>query len=869
MREIKLQMRFWGIPILLVLFPAISSAQKKTLTFNKESIKSVLQTIEAETDFIFNYDPELLEQYSFSGKLNLTNQKDFLAKLFYGIPFQYDISEEVVLIYATKVKDFRICGTVLDQQTKRPLLAANIYTDDYKHGTQSNSQGYFELNISTHKNQIVTISYIGFQPQSFAIKDWDIRNCPKLELIPDENLFGQPIIVKDYILDGITEGQSYSSVQIDYNRLTNWQSNIEQDILKTVQLIPGITSVDESATNLQIRGNSSDQNLILWEGATLYDPGHLFGMISAINPFVVERVKVFKGVFEPSYDNRVGGIIDMSLSDSIAKGFSGGIGSTFSEAHAFLHVPVFPDRLSILVSGRNTINQIYRSPTLSSYAESVFQSTKVTEEEEDRETDQLLDFYDWNAKLLFTPSDGIFLKASYFKSFNQFNFSNTLFEEELESNDEVKSASEALSISLTTHVNQNWQAEISFTNSKYQDDYQFDIVDLEDDVTTTQYQVFNNIKDQTLSISNQLYLHPNWNFSFGYEFDQKAVNFNFDLQSFFEQDFEDVNFAEGHFHNGFVSFQYAKNRSQINGGLRSTYYEEVKRWAFSPRLNVQIALNDALKWKFSTGIFQQYISQLKEFGENDLGINNPTWVISLNETNSTQEASKIATGLVFRKGGWLIDMEGYYHKTTGLNTLSSSFGQNGILDDFSPGSSTAMGIDFLGKKRWAFYSLWINYSLSKVSFSFPEITEKTFPAVNDHPHNLSLINNWKYKNWNFSLTYQFRSGLPFSQPDGLEFIMDDENDEAFYELEYNVINEARLDHYNRLDLGINYKHTFKSSKLKLELALSVINLFNWENRFSRNYYLAELDEMNETPEVFFVDTIMLKRTLQVLFRIYW
>ena len=115
------------------------------------------------------------------------------------------------------------------------------------------------------------------------------------------------MVVKDYILDGVTEGDAYSSVNLNYDQITNWQTNVEQDLFKTVQLIPGINSVDESATNLSIRGSSADQNLLIWEGAKLYEPGHLFGMISAVNPFVVHQMKVYKGVFEPKYDNVVGG----------------------------------------------------------------------------------------------------------------------------------------------------------------------------------------------------------------------------------------------------------------------------------------------------------------------------------------------------------------------------------------------------------------------------------------------------------------------------------------------------------------------------------------------------------------------------------
>ena len=311
-----------------------------------------------------------------------------------------------------------------------------------------------------------------------------------------------------------------------------------------------------------------------------------------------------------------------------------------------------------------------------------------------------------------------------------------------------------------------------------------------------------------------------------------------------------------------------KNGFQINGGFRSIYYSEIADWSFSPRFNIQKGLNRHLKLKFSAGLLHQYISQLKEFGDNQLGINNQVWVLNRVDGESvTQRADKIATGFLYRKDNLLLDVEGYYHKTKGLNTFSPLFGMNTLENDFSIGSSNTLGVDVLLKKRWGNYSIWTNYTLSKTSFVFPDIEEEGFPGTNDQRHSLNIINTWKFKNWNLSINYQFKSGLPFSQFD--EVIPFEEEDEMFYYIGYESLNNERLANYSRLDIGISYKPIFKNSKLKLETAVSVINLLDQDNQFSRDYFLSELDDEDEEPELFVVDKLMLGITPQVLFRINW
>lgn len=851
---------------LFFLIVSACSLLAQQRVFHEASLVDVVKYIESKTTLIFNYDPALLSIHSYSGAIKINDLERGLEVVFYNTPFSYEFTSKSVVVFLPEKNSYRVCGYVKDKLGESPLLLANIIADDRVHGTQTDENGFFDFILSAHKHQKITISYLGYVSESMMVQELDTVNCNEFLLELDENLFGSEIIVTDYVLSGITEGESYGGISMDYERLSSDHTNIEQDVLKTVQFIPGVTTIDESATNLQIRGGTTDQNLILWEGATLYGPGHFFGMLSSVNPFVIDQVKVYKGIFDPNYDHRVGGIVDMSLSDSVENKFQGGVGTTFSETHAFLKLPVLQNKLSVLASGRKTINESFNSPTLINYSAKVFQDTKVSEDV-DEETAQGLDYFDWNLKLLFRPNDQLLFKSSYFKAVNDFNFTAPLYEDELVTNDDVRFDSEVLSFSTQVRFLDNWETHLGWTNSNYENDYSFSISDIEDDELTFSNKVFNNIKDRTFIISNKVWINDEWEWQLGYDYNHKEVNFFLDVFSEFEREAVDSNLLVGRFHNCFSSVQFQRNNWQMNVGLRANYYKEATDWGFSPRFNLQYSFSENIKFKFSTGILQQYISQLKEFGYNELGLNNPVWVLSKSETETIQEAKKIAGGFVLNNRGWLFDVEAYYNKTEGLSTLSPLFVSDVAIYDIAPGRSISRGLDLLLKKNINNYHFWINYSLGKVDFRFPEIRENSFSASNDQRHNLSVINSWRYKDFYLSLSYQYRTGLPFSEPVGW-FSEEDDEGGIYYEIEFEELNSRRLKDYSRLDMSLRYKPTFQRIKMRSEFAFSIMNLLNQENIFSRSFYLDDLNEDGQV-ELFSIDKILLKRTPQLLIRFYW
>ena len=843
---------------------------QQTIDVDAIRLDDVIKSLEMNSEFIFNYDPRTIRLYNFSGQLDLTDVQKCISQVLYDTPFEYSINESTVLIFEPEPTLLRICGTLIDSQTNEILIGGNVYANNTSQGTLSDEQGYFEFSIKGQKNQKISFSYIGYETLELSVRAMNQVDCESIAMVSDEQLFKEGIVITDYILDGITEEINYNGFAMDYGRLSKQHSMIEHDVLKTAQFLPGITSVDESATNLQIRGGTPDQNLIMWEGVPIYQPGHIFGMISAINPFSIRKVDIHQGVHNPKYDNRVGGIVDISVTDSIENSGHGSVGTTLTEAHFNVEMPILSNKLQVFLSGRRSINEIYYSTPLENYTTKVFQFSKIDDhstgfEEGVNDVTQELKFHDISTKVLYKPTESISLNVAYYENSQAFQYKLSFLDDPFNTTDNINANNEAFKAEVAWKPNKKWSSSLSLINSKYESEYTY--VEEELGFTGADNRQFNDIRDQSITLSTN-YEVPFLKLNAGYDYNTKGVNYNIKNDSPNQPLYEDNSFEEGEFHNFFASTSYNYKKLHLSSGVRSTYYMERNRWYHSPRLSLQYQLNDKFKLKTEAGLFHQFISQLQEYDGNGIQVQSPLWALNAAGPNSTQTAKKISAGMNYRNQGWLIDLEAFYNETDGLTTLAPVFKLIPTLE-FSDGKSDAKGLAIIAKKRWRNFDTWINYSLSEIKYTFPELFQPTFAAPNEIRHNLNFVSSYTYKSLQFSLIGNYRSGLPYSTPAGVLEINDPDENENYYILEYTTINKERLEHYARVDFSINYRPKFNLlGSSKMEVSLSFLNLLNRENVYDRGFYV-DLESEIIPPEIAIAQKTLLERTPLLLFRVYW
>ncbi len=872
-RSAKLAYQSWAFVLLIFLCTPAHNQKpaSQLISYENEKISQVFYSVESQSEYIFNFDPEILGQLKFTGEFDLWDIEKSLTQVLRESIFDFELRGNSILIFPSDPLEYRICGTVLDQESAEPLLGANISIEGESIGVASDEYGQFELSVIIPKNRVVRISYIGFETKNYFASDWADAQCKKIYLAVDDDLLNQEIIIEDYLIDGINEGQSHGGYDMQYDQLARFHASVENDILKTVQLLSGITSLDESAANLQIRGGSPDQNLILWEGATIYNSGHLFGMISAINPYAVDRVEIFKATYDASIDNRVGALVDISLSDSIVEGFSGSIGATMTEAHFNASTAVVKDQLSISVAGRQSLSSLFSSPPFESYSDRVFQFSRVADQEEDSaegflETDQQIGYNDLSAKIVLKPSDRIYLSSSLYNNAQNFKYSFSLIDDPFITRDDVQSQSTVWSTNLALRHSVRSSTMLTYNISAYNSNHDF--VESELGMELNDIKQRNLVRDQSWSLSHYLDISDKIKLEGGYDYSLKRVEYdllrNGESSSFSDEDFNQSRI----FNNIFLNSSYQRDRFSLDVGARLTKVQANESWRFSPRANLHLGLTKHVKYKLQLGVFHQFISQLREYDQGPLRVDNPIWILGAEESEVSQRAMKISSGMVFHDEGWLIDLEAYWNQIDGINTLTPLF--NPVGDAFfTKGESTARGIDLLVKKKWKRLQTWANYSHARHVVDIPDLAEQSYFAPNDIRHSLSFVLNYELNNWSLSSVANYRSGLPYTPAVEIIERFNDEMEIEFYEVGLGEINSRRLKEYIRFDFNVNYRPRMKKHvKRRSEFSVSLINILDRANVFARSYFI-QADEENLNPQISFVESLLLPRTPLASFRFNW
>ncbi len=823
----------------------------------------VLEWINSNSDFAFNFDNDILSETPFSGSIDLKEPKKEIEKLFYNSQFDIEYRSDIILIFPPQKKDYNISGKLTDANGS-PLPFANIYLKDSQIGTQTDENGLYNLSATAYKNSIVVFSYLGYDSIEKMLQEMDGEFHPVMKFSTD--LLGESITISDYLIKGITDDSNYASTLIDVVTVNESEHSSQLDVFNSVLLLPGIHSTDESSTNLNIRGSRQDQNLIVWENATLYDPGHIYGMVSSINPFTTDDITLYKNTYHPSFENRLGGVIDISLEDDISHKTSAGIGTTLTEAHAYLKTPILKNKIGLIFSGRKDIADLFDNPTVDSYLTKIFREQGPEFLPDDEVDRQSFKYSDLNGKLIFNLNEKIQLNSSYFYTNNDYSLSNFLSrgENEISNVNNTLRNSSAQNTELIFRPRRDNRFKIFYSRSTYENISNINIKEERNNTRIRETDVQNSILDNKIGIEHQL--KKKFLFSWGYTYEQKNVEFTRDQQSDLEGSKRDSRNDKGTFHNVFANINFANQHFSLDIGNRSTYYLEEEKVRHTHRLSLKYQVGRNWSATTSAGLCNQYISQLEDFRNSEINAGNQVWILNYEVTRQVQTARKISFGLNYSAPSLLFDIEGYYNASSGISTLN-----NGELREdvglANKGESKTFGIDVLLKKSFGKYSSWINYTLSKNEYFFKRISSNAFPSNIDQRHNFNWVHQFTYGPWSLNYTFNYKSGLPYSLPVGI--IESGGMNNKTFEPEYDELNTERLPDYFRSDISIQRRFHFGNSGLHGDAILYMLNIFDRENTYSRDYFLTDPTGNRMMPIPYRIDKFLLRRTPQLLLRIHF
>ncbi len=678
------------------------------------------------------------------------------------------------------------------------------------------------------------------------------------------------VIISGYVTSGIDRNKD-GSIDVSSKSLGILPGLVTPDILQSIQLVPGISTLDESASGIQIRGGTPDQNLILFDDIKLFNSGYLFGMFSSFNPYATERVNLFKSGTSAAYGDRISGIIDISTGESIPENTVAGFGLDGLSLDAYVKTPL-SNKLGAYVFARRSYADIYESFAYNKYAKTIFRNTGAPTEDingnridlvtDDDYTDDSssnkFSFYDINAKVIFKPNEKNKMILSSLITQNTLDFS-------FDKGGELRIDDQKIN---NTGISFNWEftpsSKYSFNAksylSSYRSHYTNDEIISDSNILEETNLRKNTIEDIGFSLKSHHTFNKKHNLMYGYEVSNTEVRFLLEKREVFEPESnEDDALNQKNLKNAlFAQYQYRNKKGGFLGiGLRGVHYGSVEKGFLEPRLTFEHPIVKGLRFKVAMEKRNQPISQLVEFNQTELRLENNIWRLS-DERFPLLQSNQISGGLLFKKNGWTLDTDLYYKELKGLTSFTAGFSTP--LLNLNLGASKIKGIDVLVKKKIGNYRIWLGYTFNKIDFSFPDIQEGNFSGNNDITHSLRISNTLKVKDWQFSMGWQYRTGKPVTPISSFN-----SNGNI---VDFGSINSKRLEDFHRLDASVIYNFKFINPKgWNGQLGLSALNLYDRKKPIAVTYRAEDEGQGLELEQV--IQRFSLGFTPNISFRVFF
>jgi hypothetical protein len=739
------------------------------------------------------------------------------------VPLSFLLSQEELIIN----------GFISDAETGEALIGANVYIEGKNIGASTNQYGYYSISLKPGEYKI-HCNYMGYKEKITAIQLTGKERL-NIELVP-QALSTEAIEVIGEAVDENVSAPEMSVVTVNPTEIKSVPIIFgEQDVLKTIQLLPGVTAGSEGSSGFQVRGGGMDQNLILLDEAPVYNAAHFLGFFSVFNSDAINSAKLTKGGGPPEYGGRLSSVFDIKMKEGNKKqmSFNGGIGLISSRLG--IEGPINGGKGSYYISARRT------------YADLVMKLV-----DPDTYDDLTLYFYDLNLKANYQISDKDFIYLSAYLGRDELGFEdrfgidwgnttttlrwNHIYNDNLFSNTSLIYSNFDYVISfengdgiidITSGIEDinlkqsyNW-----YLNQKHQLNFGLDInyhTFIPGEISSSGETSINNFAiDNKKAIEAAVYLGHEWN-----------INTTFSL-----------NYGLRYSHFSLIGPGAYYNFDDDGNAINEKEYESneiIKSYGgLEPRFSAKAMIDRYSSVKLSLSRNQQFIHLVSNSGG---GSALDVWHPSTNNIKPSM-ADQIALGYFrnFDDNRIESSVEVYYKKLydivdfkNGADLLFNPY----LESQFVFGEGTAYGLELLLKKKQGKFTGWLAYTLARSERSFPEIDNgDTFVNVNDRTHDFSLVAMYNFtEKWNFSANWIYYTGLAATYPSG-KYNIDGETINY-----YTSRNGHRWPDSHRLDLSVTY-HFNKRGRYESSLNFSVYNSYG-----NKNPYSIRFRENEDNPE---------------------
>ena len=715
----------------------------------------------------------------------------------------------------------RLCGFIIDHSNE-PLIGATVsYSSN--DGVFTDENGYFEFDSIPYGARL-TVRSIGFLTKSLNVKDLSFDKCNRFKMGESVSVLKE-VVISDYLAAGIHKNRN--QVNINPDELKTLSGLIEPDILYSIQQTPGVNSPYETAAGIHVRGGLPDQNLVLWNGIKTYNQGHFFGMISAFNPYITDKVRFIKSGTSAKYGDRVSSVIDISTTQSLTNEISGGVGTNMLYSDGFLNVPIIRNSMSLQFSARRSFTDLLETFTYNQMADRVFQNTKISESlTSDSQSINRFFFNDFTSNLLWEINryNKLSINALYNKNDLNFQSENEVTNQSF--NDKLLNANEGYAIEWVHDNNGPFSFNVDANYAKYILRYEFIIDDAD---TTSSSSKKNLVRDAGARLNGRYQWNDEHQIQFGYHYSNNRIQYAYETSGSSFNLILDSDNTSINTHSLFAEYEFNGADIHIHPGVRVNHYRELGETFIEPRLYLEKPLSSYIAVSASGEYRTQIASQIKESVVSDLSLENKVWALASSDRFPVIRSYQFTLGTSFEKMGWQVDLEGYRKQLMDVTTLTFGY-LNPQDNQFRRGDSKVLGSDLFIKKQWINYETWASYSYVRTDNTFTGLNnDEPFPGSWNIEHTVRLTNNYNIGKWNFSLGWMWHTGKSYTE-------VTEDSSNGPISIIYGELNANNLPIYHRLDGSVLYEFSSrKYERIRYRLGLSVLNLYNRRNLLNREF----------------------------------
>lgn len=718
---------------------------------------------------------------------------------------------------------YTISGYVKDAKTGEELIGAAVFIKELPAtGVYTNAYGFYSITLPAG-NYEVTAQYLGYTPL-------DVKIILKQNIKQEFSLNEKISEIKEVVITAERKDENIKKVEMGVEKMAMKEiMNVpvlmgEKDVLKTLQLTPGVKSAGEGNSGFYVRGGAADQNLILLDEAPVYNASHLLGFFSVFNSGAIKDVTLYKGSQPAEYGGRLSSVLDIRMKDGNDKKFGAEAGVGIISSHLNIEGPIVKDKGSFSISGRRTYADLFLK---------ISRDTTVNK--------SILYFYDLNAKANYdiNKNNRIYLSGYFGK--DVFGYSdifgldwgnatgtlrwNHLYSDKLFSNTSIIFSNYDYKIhtnfgttkGLIVSRIQDWNLKQDFEyfiNSKYSIKFGFNaihhqiipgVVTLESNSSIQSLNLTHKFAwENAIYISNE-YKPETW---LSMEFGLRVSSFTIIGPG----DFYTYN-AEG------TITDTIKYRS---GKIIKTYFNP------QPRVSVNFVLSEKSSVKAS---YARNVQDLHLLSNSTSGNPTDSWIPSSNNVRS-EIADQVAVGYFrnFNDNNYEFSAEAYFkylanqidYKDGAVITLNENAESQLLF-----GKGRAYGLELFLKKKQGRLNGWIGYTIARTEKKIDGINDsRYYPAKQDRTHDISIVGIYEIaKKWVVSATWVYYTGNAVTFPSGKYMI---NNRVVNY---YTERNGYRMPAYHRLDIGATW-NIKKTERFESSLNFSCYNVYGRENAYS-------------------------------------